>query len=114
MPFKQYFPRSLTPAGVNTFAPVASGIYGITNAREWLYIGETDDIRGDLLAHLQDLKTPVMVRQPTGFVFEVCDRGTRLSRQDRLILEYEPSCNRRSPQHLTAETEQRRGIAKSR
>lgn len=96
MPFKQYLPRSLTLRGVNNFAPAASGVYGITNAREWLYIGETDDIRSDLLAHLQDLKTAVMARQPTGFVFEVCDRGTRLSRQDRLILEYEPFFNRSS------------------
>ncbi len=41
----------------------------------------------------------LMKRQPTGFVFEVCD-GARLSaRQDRLVLEYEPFCNRHSAEH---------------
>ena len=76
------------------FAPIASGVYGISNAREWIYIGETDDIRGALVAHLTSVSTSVMVRKPTGFVFELCERAHRPARQDRLILEYGPACNR--------------------
>jgi hypothetical protein len=93
MPFDSHFPRAFTEMGIRMFAPTASGIYGISNAREWIYIGETDDIRGTLIAHLADFGTSV-TRKPTGFVFEVCERPHRLARQDRLILEYQPTCNR--------------------
>ena len=95
MPFSQLIPQALTPVMVYAQAPTASGVYGISNAREWIYIGETDNIRGALLAHLQDSETSVMQRQPTGFVFEVCERSRRPARQDWLVLEYEPTCNRR-------------------
>ena len=99
MPFDQCFPRPLTAGAVETFAPLTSGVYGISNAREWIYIGETDNIQGTLLSHLQNPDTPLMKRLPTGFVFEVCDRERRPIRQDRLVQEYEPICNRYSPAH---------------
>jgi hypothetical protein len=81
---------------VSAYAPATSGIYGISNSREWIYIGEADDIQAALFDHLQERETPLMNRQPTGFVFETCDRARRLARQDRLVLEYEPTCNRHS------------------
>ena len=94
MPFNQFVPRNFTPDSVQTYAPVTSGVYGISNAREWIYIGETDNIQGSLLAHLQKLHTALLKREPTGFVFEICDESHRSARQDRLVLEYEPTCNR--------------------
>ncbi|MBL8178727.1 MAG: hypothetical protein JNK48_28895 [Bryobacterales bacterium] len=100
MPFEQPFPRSFVVSSVQTHAPARSGVYGISNAGEWIYIGETDDIREALLLHLQESNTVLLQRHPTGFVFEVCDRGKRLGRQDRLVLEYEPTCNRRLSKHL--------------
>lgn len=99
MPFEQLIPRPLHLVGVHAYAPATSGVYGISNAREWIYIGETDNIQGTLLAHLQQLGTSLMKRQPTGFVFEVCDGVRRRARQDRLVLEYEPTCNRRSARY---------------
>lgn len=93
MPFEQYIPRPLNSAAVHTYAPTTSGVYGISNAREWIYIGETDDIQGKLLAHLRESDTSIMKRQPTGFVFEVCDRASRPVRQNRLVGEYAPTCN---------------------
>lgn len=94
MPFDQFFPQSFTPRSVRENAPTASGVYGISNAFEWIYIGETDNIQDALLGHLRQLDTSILGRQPTGFVFEVCDRATRPARQDRLVLEYQPTCNR--------------------
>ena len=92
------------------YAPPTSGIYGISNAREWIYIGETDNIQGTLLTHLREPDTSPMKRQPTGFVFEICERERRPTRQDRLVLEYEPTCNRTSPGHAhLANPEPRRG-----
>ncbi len=94
MPFEQFIPRSLTATSVRAYAPGASGIYGISNAREWIYIGETDDIQASLLHHLLESDSTLMRKRPTGFVFEVCDAAGRLARQDRLVFEYEPACNR--------------------
>lgn len=93
MPFAQCFPRSFTASSVREHAPNASGVYGISNASEWIYIGETDNIQAALFGHLGELDTPLRSRRPTGFVFEVCDRAKRTSRQDRLIKEYGPTCN---------------------
>lgn len=77
------------------YSPVSPGVYGISNSREWIYIGDADNIQSALLAHLADLQAPLMKRQPSGFVFEVCDGARRPARQSRLVLEYEPTCNRR-------------------
>jgi hypothetical protein len=94
MPFDQHFPRSLNASSVRAYAPTSTGVYGISNAREWIYIGETDNIQEALLGHLRDLDSALMKRQPTGFVFEICDRANRPTRQARLILEYKPTCDR--------------------
>jgi len=98
MPFEQLTPRPFTSAAILTYAPITSGVYGISNAREWIYIAETENIQAALLEHLKDIYASVMSRQPAGFVFEISDRAHRFSRQDRLVLEYEPSCNRHSAQ----------------
>jgi hypothetical protein len=96
MPFDQRIPRPFSLVAVQVYAPSTSGVYGISNAREWIYIGATDNIQNALLGHLQQLDPTLVKRQPTGFVFEVCDGVRRLARQNRLVLEYEPACNRRS------------------
>jgi len=96
MPFEQLTPRPFTSGAIATYAPAAAGVYGISNAQEWIYIGQTDDIRGSLLHHLKDVSTSLMKRHPAGFVFEVCEGARRSARQDRLVVEYEPACNRHS------------------
>ena len=100
MPFDQFVPIPFTLQAIGTHAPTTSGVYGISNAREWIYIGEANDIQGALFQHLQDLNTSLMKRKPTGFVFETCYGARRSARQDRLVLEYEPVCNRQSAAHL--------------
>jgi hypothetical protein len=100
MPFDQLTPRPLTQGGVRTYAPVVSGVYGISNAREWIYIGAADNIQRALVAHLVDFGSSLMRRAPTGFVFEVCEAALRPARQGRLVLEYEPTFNRPVPRPL--------------
>ena len=95
MPFEQFTPRSFSAASVRANAPAASGIYGISNAQEWIFIGETDNIQASLLRDLQQGDTELLKMFPTGFVFELCGAAYRRARQGRLILEYEPVCNRR-------------------
>src|SRR5579862_7560995 len=96
MPFSHITPRPFTPEGVRTYAPQAPGLYGISNAREWIYIGHAGDIQRALLDCFQNARSPLMNKQPQGFVFEVCDEARWVNRQDRLVLEYEPACNRHS------------------
>lgn len=104
MPFEQFTPRSFTPVSVRANAPASSGIYGISNAQEWIYIGATDNIQAALLHDLQQGDSALLKRCPTGFVFELCDPAKRLARQDWLILEYEPVCNRRLSEQETGGT----------
>ncbi|MFN0166873.1 MAG: hypothetical protein ACKV22_10625 [Bryobacteraceae bacterium] len=99
MPFDQFTPRTFTETSVRQHVPTVSGVYGISNAREWIYIGETDNLQETLLEHLGEQNTPIVQRQPTGFVFEICGGVRRPTRQDRLILEYEPICNRHWSRH---------------
>jgi hypothetical protein len=97
MPFEYLTPRPFLPGPIQAYAPMASGVYGISNAREWIYIGETDDIQSALLTHLSEPESPLMRSKPAGFVFEICDRARRPVRQGRLVGEYAPICNRHPP-----------------
>jgi len=49
-------------AGVRMFAPTASWVYGLSNARVWIYVGETADIRVALIAHLAGCRASMMNR----------------------------------------------------
>lgn len=96
MPFANPFPRTFSVRSVRTHAPVAPGIYGISNAREWIFIGNTDDIQGALLAHIMQQGGVVHSLAPSGFCFEVCDSAGQITRQSRLVTEYNPVANRRA------------------
>jgi hypothetical protein len=99
MPFDQPCPRSFTSGAIREYAPPLSGVYGLSNAVEWVYIGEAEDIQEALLQLLAERRTAVFNRVPTGFVFEICSRARRRERQDRLVFEYEPTCNRHWSRH---------------
>lgn len=94
MPFSPATPFSFSAISVLEHAPALPGVYGILSAAEWMYIGETGNIRESLMGHLRQTPAAPVSRQPNRFVFEVCDPTRRADRQDRLILEYEPVCNR--------------------
>jgi hypothetical protein len=94
MPFDHPCPRSFTAPSIRENAPAISGVYGISNAGHWIYIGEADNIQTALIGHLQDPGTQLLARRPTGFVYEACERAKRPDRQNRLVFEYEPVCNR--------------------
>lgn len=107
MPFEKLIPRPLTLGSIQTYAPGVSGVYGITNAHEWIHIGKSDDIRASLLAHLRDDRAALMAREPIGFVFEACVEPYRSSRQDRLTWEYKPTCSLGLPRQAQAAAQRR-------
>ena len=71
------------------------GVYGLSNAREWVFVGVADDIRATLMGHLQESDTALKSRAPTGFTFEICHPSQMAARLSRLVTEYAPVCNRR-------------------
>jgi len=97
VPFEGCFPRAFNIASVQRDAPACSGIYGLSDAREWIYIGETANVQGRLMELLQSTTSSAFLRgrMPTGFSFEICHPNSRFARQDRLVHEFEPVINRR-------------------
>jgi hypothetical protein len=90
MPFDRFIPYTFSLISVQKNAPALSGVYGLSNAREWIFVGETDNIKATLLGHLRETHTPLLERGPTGFIFELCASHNRPGRQKRLIEEYLP------------------------
>jgi len=95
MPFADCAARSFTIPSVRKNAPELSGVYGLSNAREWLFVGQGNNIRAQLLEHLNEVDTALMVQKPKGFAFELCPPTELIRRQDALVRELEPRRNRR-------------------
>jgi len=78
---------------IRIYAPAGSGVYAIYAGERWLYIGETGDIRGELLLHLAGEIPCVAQHNLTHFAFQSVSSGDRVARQRELIAEYRPACN---------------------
>jgi hypothetical protein len=95
MPFRNFLARTFKAAEIRRGVPASSGVYGLSNGREWVYVGETDNIQARLLEHLEESDRRPAEGAPTGFNFEVCSPGDRIARQQRLIVELDPVRNGR-------------------
>src|SRR5438046_167627 len=100
MPFTGFRRYSFSLPSIQQNAPPASGVYGISNASEWIFVGSSDDLRSALLHHLSVSGSPVLSRAPTGFMFEPCESARCAARRDVLISELRPFCNSRGPQKI--------------
>lgn len=94
MSFSECAARSFTAISIRKNAPECSGVYGLSNGREWIFIGEGNNIRTCLMEHLQETGTLLKTRMPTGFTFEECPASDRAKRHDLLVRQFEPFCNR--------------------
>jgi hypothetical protein len=92
VPFANFGGFSFSPVSVRKNAPPLSGVYGLSNSREWLFVGVAGNIQAALLEHLRETGTRLQAHAPTGFTFEVCG-SDGLARQSRLIQELRPLCN---------------------
>lgn len=91
MSFQGGFPRAFSSASIRAYAPALSGVYGISNGREWILIEATDNIQAELLQQSAGGDSSrIAALQPTGFSYEVCDPSIRNWRRDALIKKYEP------------------------
>ena len=94
MPFENHGNRSFTITSIGKNAPPESGVYGLADARQWIYVGETADIQRELLRHLNYPHAFLKEHPPSGFTYELGTREHRNERQNRLIMELEPIGNR--------------------
>jgi len=96
MPFNSAIGFDFTEKGIATYAPRESGVYGIYNSGEWIYIGEAKDMEARLYEHLRkqsDQSARIWRRDPTSYIFERCDAKSRTAREAELIRELLPTCN---------------------
>lgn len=94
MPFEIHGNRSFTVISIGNNAPPASGVYGLANARGWIYVGETADIQAELLRHFEKPHAFLRQHPPSGFTYELSAAGQRIGRQNELVIELEPIANR--------------------
>ena len=75
-------------------APAASGVYGLSNARQWIYVGAAANIQAELLKLLQHPNAFLREHAPSGFTYELTSAEHRDARQNQLVFELEPIGNR--------------------
>ena len=94
MPFANHANRIFTVMSVDKNVPAASGVYGLSDARQWIYVGETANIHAELLKHLQHPNAFLRGHRASGFTYELSSEAYRAERRNRLVLELEPTGNR--------------------
>lgn len=93
MPFENHGSRSFTASSIDRNAPSASGVYGLSNARQWIYVGEATDIHAELRRHLLNQQGEIGRLAPSGFTFELCHASDRAGRRSQLVTELNPAVN---------------------
>jgi hypothetical protein len=94
VPFANHGNRSFTRVSIDKNGPAASGVYGLSNSNQWIYVGETADIHAELFKHLQHPNTFLRGHGPSGFTYELSPKEHRVERRNQLVSELEPIGNR--------------------
>ena len=94
MPFANHGNRSFTMISVDKNGPAASGVYGLSNASHWIYVGEAANIHAELFKHLKHPNTFLRGHSPSGFTYELSSAGNRAERRNQLVVELQPIGNR--------------------
>jgi excinuclease UvrABC nuclease subunit len=79
---------------VDKNVPAASGVYGLSNASHWIYVGEAANIHAELFKHLQHPNTFLKGHCPSGFTYELSSEEDRADRRNQLVSELDPIGNR--------------------
>jgi hypothetical protein len=64
MPFRECAGRSFNVASIQNNAPASPGVYGLSNAREWLFVEQGNNVREHLLDHLKEVGTVLSAQTP--------------------------------------------------
>jgi len=95
MPFEQGAPMAFTAISVQNNAPNLSGVYGLSNSEEWIFVGEANNIRNALLEHLREVNGMPAARKPRGFSYELSPAVQRVERRNQLARELTPAAAHR-------------------
>ena len=95
MPFADG-PYVFTIGNIAGWPPKAPGVYGISGTVKMIYVGQSEDIQDRLLQHFNDKSHCIWEFGPYVFHFEKVLGGedARRKREDELIAEYDPFCNK--------------------
>jgi hypothetical protein len=94
VPFAIHGNRSFTRSSVDKNVPAASGVYGLSNANQWIYVGESANMHAELFKHLQHPNTFLSGHSASGFTYELSSEEHRVQRRNQLVVELEPIGNR--------------------
>jgi len=93
MPFIQQTPMPFTRQNIEALDMNQKGVYGLFRQNVWVYVGK-GDIRQRLLDHLNGDNPCITHQWPTHWLAEITN-GDPSTREEQLILECQPTCNRR-------------------
>ncbi len=94
MPWNNPDGYSYTRASIQANAPALAGVYALYNAKNWIYIGESQNIQARLIQHANGDNACITNYAPPTFSYELSAAQQRVARQDQLIAELRPFCNR--------------------
>ncbi len=81
---------SFTQVSVFLHAPARPGIYLLRTSARCIYIGESENIRKSLLAHLHGDLPWITVWAPSRFSFELCPDASRTELKNQLVARLQP------------------------
>jgi predicted GIY-YIG superfamily endonuclease len=90
MPWRGSNGFNFSQTSVDANAPAASGVYALFNEGQWIYFGESGNIRDRLTQHINNNETNPCVRRsaPRLFAYELVPAALRVARQNELIREF--------------------------
>ncbi len=83
--------HSFTELSILLHAPARPGIYLLQTSARCIYIGESENIRKSLLAHLHGDLPWITVWSPSRFSFELCPDASRTELKNHLVARLQPA-----------------------
>lgn len=87
---------SFTQLSIVLHAPARPGIYLLRTSARCIYIGETENIRKSLLAHLRGDNPWITVWAPSRFSLELCPNGSKTELKNDLLARLRPVISERN------------------
>ncbi len=99
---------SFTQLSIILHAPARAGIYLLRTSARCIYVGESENVRKSLLAHLHGDNPWITVWAPSRFSFELCPNGSKTELKNELQARLLPVISERNhtadSAHLSALT----------
>ena len=93
MPWSSASSYVFSRASIMLNVPELSGIYVLHSQATWIYVGESENIRAQLLEHLNGNNACITVFPGLTFSYELVPHAARGWRLGELISEFRPLCN---------------------